>query len=217
VIAVGVSAGGFATVALTADPPPGLVAAIGFAGGRGSSHKDEVCREDRLIDAFASFGKRSRTPMLWVYAQNDHFFGPKLAEQLKDAFVAGGGNVEFIAAPAFGSDGHYLFSRDGIPIWTGFVDAFLAQHGLSLRNEPLPLPPQPSAPAVLGANGRAAFAAYWQSAPHKAFAASPTGYFGWQSGRKTAEAAKASELQYCRQHGDGCGVVFVDDAPAGKN
>jgi len=36
-IAVGVSAGGFATVALTADPPPGLVAAISFAGGRGSA------------------------------------------------------------------------------------------------------------------------------------------------------------------------------------
>src|SRR5258708_4867058 len=34
IISVGVSAGGFATVALTADPPRGLVAAISFAGGR---------------------------------------------------------------------------------------------------------------------------------------------------------------------------------------
>ena len=39
----GLSAGGFATVALTADPPPGLVAAISFAGGRGSRKPDEVC------------------------------------------------------------------------------------------------------------------------------------------------------------------------------
>jgi dienelactone hydrolase len=72
-IAVGVSAGGFATVALTADPPPGLVAAISFAGGRGSLENDRVCRPDRLIDAFHTYGKSSRVPMLWVYAENDLF------------------------------------------------------------------------------------------------------------------------------------------------
>ncbi len=109
VISVGVSAGGFATVALTADPPPELVAAISFAGGRGSIHNDEVCHPERLVEAFRLFGKRSRIPMLWVYSENDRFFGPALALQLKDAFTEGGGNVEFIAAPAFGRDGHYLF------------------------------------------------------------------------------------------------------------
>jgi len=152
IIAVGVSAGGFATVALTADPPGGLVAAISFAGGRGSLRDNEVCRADRLLDAFAAFGKRSRVPMLWVYAENDHFFGPKLAEQFKDAFVSGGGNVEFIAAPAFGSDGHRLFSPAGIPIWSGYVGAFLQRHGLTLLAQLLPPPPHPplAVPAVLG-------------------------------------------------------------------
>ena len=130
VISVGVSAGGFATVALTADPPPELVAAISFAGGRGSKHDDQVCHEERLIEAFRLFGKRSRIPMLWVYAENDHFFGPALAQQLKDAFTEGGGDVEFIAAPAFGRDGHRLFSMAGIPLWSGFVDAFLRRHDL---------------------------------------------------------------------------------------
>ena len=136
VISVGVSAGGFATVALTADPPPGLVAAISFAGGRGSIHKDEDCHPEQLIEAFRSFGQRSRIPMLWVYAENDHFFGPALAQQLKGAFTEGGGNVEFIAAPAFGRDGHYLFSMDGIPIWSGLVDRYLKQHDLKLRATP---------------------------------------------------------------------------------
>jgi dienelactone hydrolase len=133
VISVGVSAGGFATVALTADPPPELVAAISFAGGRGSIHADEVCHGERLVEAFRSFGKRSRLPMLWVYAENDHFFGPALAQQLKGAFTEAGGNVEFIAAPAFGRDGHYLFSMEGIPVWTGFVDKFLRQHDLKIN------------------------------------------------------------------------------------
>src|SRR5271163_1925510 len=122
-IAVGVSAGGFATVALTADPPAGLVAAISFAGGRGSLESDEVCQGSRLIEAFRVFGKRSRVPMLWVYAANDHFFGPDLAQQFRAAFAAGGGIVDFVAAPAFGGDGHGLFSPAGIPVWTGYVDA----------------------------------------------------------------------------------------------
>ncbi len=81
IISVGVSAGGFATVALTADPPRGLVAAISFAGGRGSGAADQVCSADEEVAAFSSFGKRSRVPMLWVYASNDHFFGPQLAER----------------------------------------------------------------------------------------------------------------------------------------
>ena len=67
------------------------MAGVSFAGGRGSDKPDSVCREDRVIDSFAEFGKRSRLPMLWVYAENDHFFGPALAEKFRDAFVRAGG------------------------------------------------------------------------------------------------------------------------------
>jgi dienelactone hydrolase len=42
ILSIGVSPGGFATVALAADPPPGLVAGVSFAGGRGSDKPDEV-------------------------------------------------------------------------------------------------------------------------------------------------------------------------------
>ena len=73
--AVGVSAGGFATVALTADRDPALSPVSVFAGGRGSSKPDEVCNPDQLVRAFFDFGKKSRIPMLWVYSDNDHFFG----------------------------------------------------------------------------------------------------------------------------------------------
>ncbi len=111
-IGIGVSAGGFATVALTADPPPGLIAAISFAGGRGSPDSDKVCHPERLIDTFRVFGQRSRIPMLWVYAANDHFFAPALAQQFKAAFTSGGGSVDFVAAPTFGEDGHdFRFRR----------------------------------------------------------------------------------------------------------
>ena len=212
-IAVGVSAGGFATVALTADPPSGLVAAISFAGGRGSQQSDKVCRPDRLIAALRAFGQRSRIPMLWVYAANDHFFGPALAQQFKAAFESGGGSVDFIGAPAFGGDGHGLFSAAGIADWTPDVERFLQQENLTQRATPLPLPPPSiAAPQTLGPNGQKAFAAFLVEAPHKAFALSPDGYFGWQSGVRTVDAARAGALKYCQQTAKNCHVMFVDDA-----
>lgn len=133
IISVGVSAGGFATVALTANPPPGLVAAISFAGGRGSKAMDQVCSRQVEVNAFREFGKSSRVPMLWVYAFNDHSFPPPTAEEFYRAFTGAGGRAQFVTAVPFGTDGHHLFSRAGIPIWTGMVDSFLRSQNLVLR------------------------------------------------------------------------------------
>ena len=131
VISVGVSGGGFATVALTADPPPHLVAGISFAGGEGSSEQGMYCSFTELVQSFATFGKRSRVPMLWVYAENDHFFGPRLAQDFAKAFNTAGGHAELKVAPPFEGEGHYLFTEEGAPIWTKYVDDFLAQQHLA--------------------------------------------------------------------------------------
>ncbi len=179
VLAVGASAGGFAAVALTADAPPGLVAAISFAGGRGSPRDFTVCREDRLVAAFRAFGETARVPMLWVYSENDHFFGPALAAKLYDAFEAAGGNATFIKAAPFGKDGHRLFSLAGIPIWTGYVDAFLAEHGLPRRTPllPLPVPPGLKPPPQLNARGRLSFENYLTQRPAQSVCGVAQGQF----------------------------------------
>jgi dienelactone hydrolase len=212
-IAVGLSAGGLAAVALTAQAPPGLMAAINFAGGRGSDRPDEVCQEDRLIAAFHALGKTSRTPMLWVYSANDHYFGPALAEKFRAAFVAAGGQVEFIAYPPFGEDGHRLFSLNGIPQWTPLVDAFFAKHGLQPRQRPIALDvPALKAPIQLSERGRKSFELYLLGAPHKAFAVTPSGHFGWRTGRQNIEEAVSGALKLCNQND--CSVVFIDDHAA---
>ena len=215
IISVGVSAGGFATVALTVDPPPGLVAAISFAGGRGSPADGRVCREDVLVDAFAAYGRASRIPMLWIYAENDHYFGPGLARRLADGFSKGGGIVRFLPQPAFGEDGHKLFSG-AIARWTPLVDSFLAERGLTLRATPATLPhPDLRPPLALSANGRAEFERYLAAAPHKAFAMTPSGRFGWRSGQASVEKAKSGALENCAKSGrDDCGVRFLDDRAA---
>jgi dienelactone hydrolase len=214
ILAVGLSAGGFASIALTADPPPGLVAVISFAGGRGSEAPDMVCSEDELVSTFAKLGERSRIPMLWVYAENDHFFGPAIAERLRDAFASAGGQVKFVETAAFGQDGHLLFSRAGEEVWEPLVDDFLRARGLAPAAGLLPPPPLPqiAAPAGLRKSGQDAFRSYLASAPHKAFAMSAGGAFGWRTARRSDEEAVAGALALCpAQTRSVCHVVMIND------
>lgn len=212
IISVGISAGGFATVALTADPPPGLIGAISFAGGRGSRKPDEVCNPRDLVRAFAEFGLKSRVPMLWVYSVNDHFFGPEIAEQFYQAFVKAGGQVSFIRAAAFRGDGHGLFSLAGIPLWAPMVDDFLAAHNLQLRDTLLSLPvaPDVSPPSHLSAGGRQEFHSFLTLPPNKAFAVSQSGHYGYSFGRRSEKEAKKLAEEHCNDathRGDRCSVT----------
>jgi dienelactone hydrolase len=218
-IAIGVSTGGLAIVGLASDPPPGLIAAVNFAGGRGSRAPDEVCNPEYLVDAFATFGKNSKVPMLWIYAANDHFFGPQLANRLYQAFTQKGGKAKFIAAPPFGDDGHHLFSLNGIPIWTPMVDDFLKSQNAELRQTLLEISvpalefPSDFAPSD---HERAEFQRYLLSAPHKAFAASRAGGFAYSTGRRTAEDAEKQALNDCKKHAKQgpCEIVATDDVKA---
>jgi dienelactone hydrolase len=216
IIPVGVSAGGFATIALTAfSPPKGLIAAIIFAGGRGSYADNKICEEDKLIATFGILGKTSRVPMLWVYSQNDHFFNMALAAKLLKAFNINGGQAQFIQAPAFGKEGHFLFSTKGIPIWTGFVDEFLKNQPVNLFKPILPLPEVAHLvpPSQLSSENKKIFLTYLNSPPHKAFAISATGAFGWSSGGYTVEEAKKKALKICKEHNKkSCYLYAVGDS-----
>jgi dienelactone hydrolase len=219
-IAIGHSAGGLATVALTAQAPPGLAAAINFAGGRGSSSAGTICGDKVLVDTFREMGTTSRTPMLWVYAKNDGFFAPELAHRFRDAFTAGGGKVTFIDAPAFGRDGHFLFSVNSASTWTPYVDKFLRAQNLPARVtastsasgsvSPGAMPAQPQ----LNESGRNEFLQYTSRAPHKAFAVAPNGAFGWRSKQPTAANASREALEACSRYSEHCSLYAVDDALA---
>ena len=75
------------------------------------------------------FGMKSRIPMLWIYSENDTYFGPDLANRMHKAFTAAGGNAEFQMLPSFGSDGHFLIdAAEAVPIWSPVVSRFLDQH-----------------------------------------------------------------------------------------
>lgn len=125
VVLMGVSAGGWASIA--AATRGGVLGVVNFAGGRGSQGPDNVCAEDHLISAASRYGSSSRAPELWLYSQNDRYFGPELAKRMFEAFSSAGGRATFISAPAFGEDGHHYF-RD-VAAWKPEVDAFLRRIG----------------------------------------------------------------------------------------
>ena len=91
--------------------------------------RNNNCAPDELVEETAEFGRASRIPMLWIYSENDTYFGPELAKRMHEAFTAAGGRAEYHMLPPFGNDGHFLIdSLDGIPLWAPLVSKFLDEH-----------------------------------------------------------------------------------------
>jgi dienelactone hydrolase len=125
-------------VAVASLNPAGVAAAINFAGGGGGDpkgHPQQPCSPVQLKRMFADFGSKARIPMLWVYTENDQFFGPAYPREWFDAFRAGGAPAEFVQFPPHGDDGHLLFAR--FPeVWKPTVAEFLRQQGYAMKDLP---------------------------------------------------------------------------------
>lgn len=130
VVLAGHSAGGFASLALASQGFDGLLGVINLGGGRGS-RADRVCSPQALIAAFGKFGRTTRVPTLWIYAQNDTYFKPSLVRQLHRAFTREGGQARLVMLPPFSGEGHYLFTDvRGLERWTGLVQSFIDHLGV---------------------------------------------------------------------------------------
>lgn len=137
-IVLGVSYGGTTAVTVAAKSPPGVQAALNFAGGGGGNpitQAQQPCSPNRLKDMFANYGTTSRMPMLWVYAEDDAYFGPKYPREWFDAFKDKGGVGEFMQVPPTGKDGHGLFSN-APDIWRPKALEFLKANGYPELKEP---------------------------------------------------------------------------------
>jgi dienelactone hydrolase len=129
VVVVGQSAGGWAAIALSSRNLPSVRAIITFAAGRGGrvgGKPNNNCAPDKLVEATGEFGRTARVPMLWIYTENDTFFGPALSRKMHEAYTGAGGIAEYHMLPPFGSEGHFLIdSADAIPLWAPLVGQFL--------------------------------------------------------------------------------------------
>jgi dienelactone hydrolase len=208
---VGHSMGGYAGLAVAAGNPDGVLGIISFAGAVGSPRPDFVCDIDRVIDADRKFGQTARIPVLWIFAENDHFFGPELARSMFAAYTANGAPASLFLAPSYGRDGHTLiWSPDGIGWWPQ-VAAFLSSLHLPTDIQvPLAAPARLAGPAALDDAGRRAFAGYLPSRNYeKAFATDAAGHYGMAFGARTKADAELAALNFCQQTERVCTVYAV--------
>jgi dienelactone hydrolase len=130
VLVVGVSTGGWASLALASQRPDLMGAVVNFAGGRGGhawGRNNSVCGASELVKAVHDFALSARAPTLWLYAENDSYFGPALVAKMASAWTEAGGKAEYDPLPAYGTDGHDIVDdRAGWEVWGKSLDQFLA-------------------------------------------------------------------------------------------
>jgi len=133
---MGQSYGGATTVALAAKNIDGVQAAVNFAGGSGGNpvqRPENPCSPQVLERTYADYGKTARTPMLWLFSENDRFWGADYPRHWFAAYRAAGGAGEFVQLPAHGKDGHSGFTSNP-NAWKPHFEAFLKSIGFTDRD-----------------------------------------------------------------------------------
>lgn len=130
IVLAGQSVGGLTSIALAATAPPGVVGYINFAGGMGGDPvriPGRSCGADEMTLTMGAFGQTTQVPSLWLYAENDRYWGAEAPRRWHAAFAAGGSASEFIqTAPVPNADGHALLARGG-RLWSVHADRFVEQ------------------------------------------------------------------------------------------
>jgi dienelactone hydrolase len=134
---VGQSAGGFASIYTAAKQPAGLLAVLAFAPGRGGdpdTRPGEPCAADQLARVFAEVAPKVAVPVLWFYAENDAYIGPRVQALWFQSFRAAGGQGDLVVIPPFPeARGHGVFpSAAGTRQWVGAVARFFRANAIDL-------------------------------------------------------------------------------------
>ncbi|GAA5169843.1 dienelactone hydrolase family protein [Viridibacterium curvum] len=131
-VLVGHSAGGAASIAMAARRPAGLVTYINFGGGKGGSEQTPYspCSAGNVEKHFSAYARSTDVPALWLYAQNDLYFGRDVAPRWHAAYQAAGGRAQLVMTEPAPDDkaGHHIVQQH-LPLWIPAADSFLRQQG----------------------------------------------------------------------------------------
>jgi dienelactone hydrolase len=213
-LVAGQSVGGLTAVATVGRAPTGLIGGINFSGGTGGfpdTKPGNPCNPYATTQYWGEIAKNAKVPMLWLYWENDKYWGADIPKAWHKAWVDGGGKAQFKGLAAVGEDGHSGLGTD-MDHWLPVVDAFLNQLGFD--KPAIVKAPPPSAFAAIdataavpvGASGKAAYAKFLEMAPPRAFAVSSKGGFGHARGDYAAGRA----LGNCQRFGNPCALYVVD-------
>ena len=220
IVLVGGSYGGFATIGAVARGLPGVIAGINFAGGLGGNPKQrpgDPCQGERIAGIAADAGAKAKTPMIWLYSENDKYWGAQWPRRWHEAFVKAGGEAQFVMLPPIGEDGHTIFgAAAGFMRWRPLLDEFLARFGFKppAANSKLPasgfasLDDLTKVPHIVEAARKDGYGRFLQADVPRAFALALSGGWSWRTGPQAVEQALAG----CQQRAKStCRLYAVDD------
>jgi dienelactone hydrolase len=215
-IVAGQSVGGLATVATVGRNPKGLIGGINFSGGTGGNPDKtpgNPCGVAQISSYWGSIAKNSPIPMLWLYWQNDKFWGEKFPRDWYEKWIDGGGVADFKMFPPVGDDGHAGLNTD-MNTWLPVVDDYLNKLGFNKS-------------AIVGKSEKSGFAEltnlakvpisdssienfytkFLASKHPRAFAIGERGASGFASG----DYATGKAIGFCQRSGQVCKLYAVDD------
>jgi dienelactone hydrolase len=222
-ILAGQSAGGLVAISTAAlRSPEGLVAVLSFAAGRGGNpgaNPGVPCAVEPLAELLEAEGKRIKAPVLFHYAENDLFFNPQTTKYWYDRFTASGARAEYVLQPAFGKDGHYVFSdMVGVRYWLPAVERFLAANNVPFERldaqDANVLFALDKLPNLKTESCRNLYRAFLESPGPRAFALSGDGRCGFAGG--LPEAADIAMRQCTAVAKVACSLYAVDQAVVWK-
>jgi dienelactone hydrolase len=157
VILAGQSAGGYSTLYIASQNPAGLIGAIDFAGGRTDKLNNSTAGHlnQMMVDGFAEFGKTTRMPTLWVFAENDSRYTTNTILASHKAFQEAGAKARLLLSPPIEGDGHFVRNKAGF--WREPLREYLVGIGAVAAARPAqaskaataaPLLPADAAPAA---------------------------------------------------------------------
>jgi dienelactone hydrolase len=221
-IVAGQSVGGLTTVATVGRNPPGLLGGINFAGGAGGNpdlSPGRPCSPHAMSNYWGTLAKTAKTaktakvPMLWLYWQNDKYWGEDNPKTWHKAWVEGGGHARLATFPPSGDDGHSGWVAD-MNSWLPVVDEFLGQLGFT--RPAIVGRPAPSQFAEVNDAGKVpvsaqsrttGYARFLEGKAPRAFAVGERGGWGYAFG----DYATGKAIGNCQRSGQTCKLYAVDD------
>ncbi|WCM24665.1 alpha/beta fold hydrolase [Paraburkholderia bryophila] len=220
IVVIGQSQGGITAVALGERNLPGVIGIINIAGGV----RDEHCAgwQATLVRNFRELGSDSKTPTLFLYGDNDQYWGNgELSKQFFEAYREGNPNARYVDEGVFGEgDSHMVFHLYvGEKIWLPPVRQFFESLGLdwtvrylnwhqgaSVVLDNIDIVPYQDVNAAIG-DGMTMFL---RADPRsgRAFVIAPNGHYGFAIGKD----AQAKATKYCEERGGlGCQLYALDN------
>jgi hypothetical protein len=192
-----------------------LIAGINFAGGTGGDPENKPgnpCRPQAIESYWGSLAKQAKVPMLWMYWQNDKYWGADVPKTWHKAWLASGGQADFVAFSPSGEDGHNGLNAD-MDHWLPVTDEFLSRLGFT-KPGIVSRPPgsgfadiNDASKVPVSAANQANYQRFLGLALPRAFAVSDRG--GW--GSSTGDYAVGRAIGNCQRLGANCKLYAVDN------